>query len=419
MLKTLQILLATFRLAWQELRSNKLRTFLSLFGVTIGIFCIIGVLTAVESLEKNIQDGVKSLGSNTIYIDKWDYSGGGDGEYPWWKYVKRPEPKYDEMRFIKAKTNAIEHIAFNMSANGQNLIHGKDMIQNVNIFGVTEEFSSIQPFEIQYGRYLTNADMDRGSANAVMGYENAAKLFGNPEKAVGNTVTVKNKRVNIVGVIKKQGKSLLVSGWNFDDCLILSYRFFRTIYEEKYAQPSIMVQGKPNITTEAFKDEMRGILRAVHRLKPGEEDDFSLNAVSDFSDAISNLFGMVRLGGILIGALSLVVGAFGIANIMFVTVRERTPVIGLKKAIGAKSKTILTEFLLESAFICVIGGLAGLLLVFILAKILSGPLNFNIYISYSIMFTTVVICVFIGILAGIIPAIVAARMNPVVAIRSK
>lgn len=420
MLKTLQILFATFRLAWQELKSNKLRTFLSLFGVTIGIFCIIGVLTTVESLEKNIQDGVKSLGSNTIYIDKWQYGGGDDeGGYPWWKFLKRPEPKYEEMRFIRAKTNAIEHIAFNITANGQNIIHGKDMIQNVSVFGVTEDFSAIQPFEIQYGRYLTNADMDRGTANAVLGYENALKLFGSPEKAIGQAITIKNKRINVVGVIKKQGKSLLVSGWNFDDCVLLVYRFFRTIYEEKYAQPNIMVQGKPNITTEAFKDEMRGVLRAIHRLKPGEEDDFSLNAVSDFSEAVTKLFSSVKIGGWLIGLLSLVVGAFGIANIMFVTVRERTPVIGLKKAIGAKSKTILTEFLLESAFICVVGGAIGLLLVFILAKILSGPLNFNVYISYNIMLLTVSICILIGVLAGIIPATIAARMNPVVAIRSK
>lgn len=419
MLKTLHILAASFRLAWQELKSNKLRTFLSLFGVTIGIFCIIGVLTTVDSLERNIKDGINALGSNTIYIDKWDYSQGGNGDYPWWRYVKRPEPKYDEMKLIKAKTDAVANIAFTLSTGGQNVIHEKDMIQNVNVYGVTEEFNAIQPFEIQSGRYLTLSDMDHGSASAVLGYENAVKLFGTAENAVGNSATLRNKRVNIVGVIKKQGKSLLVGGWNFDDCVILPYRFFRTVYEEKYSQPNIMVQGKPNVTTEAFKDELRGNIRAIHRLSPSEEDDFALNAVSDFSDAISKLFSNVKLGGWLIGLLSLVVGAFGIANIMFVTVRERTPVIGLKKAIGAKKRTILSEFLLESAFICFIGGAIGLILVFLMAKILSGPLNFNVYISYNILALAVSICIIIGILAGIIPATIASRMDPVVAIRSK
>lgn len=419
MRKTFQILAASFRLAWQELRNNKLRTFLSLFGVTIGIFCIIGVLTTVDSLERNIKDGINSLGSNTIYIDKWEYTGGANGEYPWWKYVKRPSPTFKEMRFIRAKTDAIAHIAFTLQVQGQNVIYEKDMIQNVALYGVTEDFNVIQPFEIEYGRYLTLSDMERGSANAVIGYENAVKLFGSAERAVGKTITVKNKRINLVGVIKKQGKSLMISGWNFDNCLIFPYRFFRTVFLERSSGPTIMVQGKPNVTTDAFKDELRGALRAIHRLKPGTEDDFALNAVSDFNDAITGLFSSIKLGGWLIGLLSLVVGAFGIANIMFVTVRERTPIIGLKKAVGAKRRTILSEFLLESAFICIIGGLIGLILVFLMAKILSGPLNFNVYISYNILVLAISICIGIGLLAGIIPASIAARMDPVVAIRSK
>src|SRR5574338_805800 len=134
MFTTIAIIWNSFKMALQELRNNKLRTFLSLFGVTIGIFCIIGVLTTVDSLERNIKEGINSLGSNTIYIDKWDYSGGGDGEYPWWKYMKRPSPKYDEMRFIRAKTNAIDNMAFTLQVQGQNVIHEKDMIQNVALY---------------------------------------------------------------------------------------------------------------------------------------------------------------------------------------------------------------------------------------------------------------------------------------------
>lgn len=418
MLKTLQILAASFRLAWQELSNNKLRTFLSLFGVTIGIFCIIGVLTTVDSLEKNIKEGINSLGSNTIYIDKWDYSGGGDGNYPWWKYQKRPSPKYEEMRLIRAKTDVIRNIVFTLQTQAQNVIFEKDMIQNVAIYGVTEDFNVVQPFEIQYGRYLSLSDLEKGTDNGVIGYENAEKLFGTAERALGKTITVKNRSIHIIGVIQKQGKSLLVSGWNFDDCMILPYRFFKTLYEERYSGPTFMVQGLPGVSTEALKDELRGALRAIHRLSPGTEDDFALNAVSDFSDAITQLFSSIKLGGWLIGLLSLIVGAFGIANIMFVTVRERTPIIGLKKAIGAKRRTILSEFLLESAFICILGGAIGLVLVFILAEILSGPLNFKVHISYDILGLAIGICITIGLLAGIIPATIAARMDPVVAIRS-
>ncbi|PWU03227.1 MAG: hypothetical protein C5B52_03915 [Bacteroidetes bacterium] len=417
MRRTLHILASSFRLAFEELRNNKLRTFLSLFGVTIGIFCIIGVLTTVDSLEKNIQKEVKALGTNTIYIDKWDYSGGAD--YPWWKYVKRPDPKYTEMRFIRAKTTAVGNLAFTLNTGGQTVIHGSDQIENVNIYGVTEEFNSIQSFEIEYGRYITQTDFDHGTATVIIGYDNAEKLFGKPESGVGQEVTIKGKRGVVVGVIKKVGKSLLVSGWDFDNCIILSYNFFRQIYEERYSNPVIMAQGKGNVTTTALKDELKGTMRAIHRLSPSTEDDFSLNAISDFSDAVAKLFSSVSFGGWLIGLLSLVVGAFGIANIMFVTVRERTPYIGLKKAIGAKKRTILSEFLLESAFICIIGGLIGLLLVFLLAKLLSGPLHFEITISYSILGLAISICIIIGVLAGIIPATIAARMDPVVAIRSK
>ena len=417
MRRTLQILASSFRLAFEELRNNKLRTFLSLFGVTIGIFCIIGVLTTVDSLEKNIQKEVKSLGTNTIYIDKWDYSGGAD--YPWWKYVKRPDPKYSEMRFIRAKTTAVGNLAFTLSTGGQAIIHGNDQIENVNVYGVTEEFNSIQSFEIEYGRYITQSDFDHGTATVIIGYDNAEKLFGKPESAIGQEVTVKGKRGIVVGVIKKVGKSLLVSGWDFDNCIILSYNFFRQIYEEKYSNPVIMAQGKGNVTTAALKDELKGTMRAIHRLSPSAEDDFALNAISDFSDAVTKLFSSVNFGGWLIGLLSLVVGAFGIANIMFVTVRERTPYIGLKKAIGAKKRTILSEFLLESAFICIIGGMIGLLLVFLLAKLLSGPLHFDITISYGILGLAISICIIIGVMAGIIPATIAARMDPVVAIRSK
>ncbi len=415
MRKTLKIIASSLRLALLELKNNKLRTTLSLLGVTFGIFCIIGVLSTVTSLEKNVQDGVKSLGSNTIYIDKWDYSGGPD--YPWWRYVKRPEPKYEEMRFIRDKSKAVMHIAYNLSTQF-NVEFENDQLQGVNYYGVSEGFHDIQPFEIAYGRYLNLMEFDHGTPSIIMGYENAEKLFGKPEKAVGKEVKLKNRNAVIAGVIKKQGKSL-IGGWEFDRCIIMPHRFFKQMYEERYNNPVIMVQGNEHVTTEALKDELKGAMRSLRRLGPKEEDNFSLNAVSDFSKAVSGFFGSVNIGGWFIGFLSLVVGTFSIANIMFVTVRERTPIIGLKKAIGAKKRTILAEFLLESSFICLLGGLIGLILVFTLTKFLSAAFNFPVFISIGILSLAITICIIIGILAGIIPASIAARMDPVVAIRSK
>jgi putative ABC transport system permease protein len=415
MQKTLKIIFNSFRLALLELRNNKLRTFLSLLGVTFGIFCIIGVLSVITSLERNIQNDIKSLGSNTIYIDKWDYSGGPD--YPWWKYVKRPEPKYEEMRFIKEKSTAVKNICFNVNTN-YNIEHKNDMLEGINYYGISDDFDLVQPIEIAYGRYLNPYDFNYGSPNIVIGYENAEKLFGKPELAVGKEVKLKNKYANIVGVIKKQGKSM-IGGWEFDRCILMPYRFFKQMYEEKYSNPTIMVLGHDYVSLDALKDELKGVMRAVRKLGPAEEDDFTLNAISDFSKAVSGFFSSVNLGGWFIGLLSLIVGTFSIANIMFVTVRERTPVIGLKKAIGANKGTILTEFLLEAAFICILGGLIGLLLVFGLTKIATAAFDFPIYISTSLLGMAIFLCVLIGVLAGIIPASIAARMDPVVAIRSK
>ena len=416
MRKTLEIVWTTLKLAIQELTKNKLRTFLSLFGVTIGIFCIIGVLSTVNSLEKNIQDGIKSLGTNTIYIDKWDYQGGA--EYPWWKYVNRPSPKLMEMRLIKEKVNA--KIAAVYSFTSQSFIqYDNDKLDGINYHGITDEFEKIQPIEIAYGRYLNQMDFDFGTPNIVIGYENAEMLFGKAEKAVGKEVGLRNKKAIVIGVIKKQGKSF-IDGWQFDKSIVLSYKFMKQmLFNERWNNPKIIIAGPEGMSSDALKDELKGAMRSIRRLGPTEEDDFALNAISDFSKNTSQLFSSVNLGGWLIGLLSLIVGAFGIANIMFVTVKERTPIIGLKKAIGAKRRTILMEFLLESALICIIGGLIGLILVIVLAQLLSSAFNFPIYVSTQILGLAIFICIAIGMLAGIIPAMIASKMDPVVAIRSK
>ncbi len=416
MRKTFEILYTTLKLALQELRKNKMRTFLSLFGVTIGIFCIIGVLSTVSSLEKNIQDGIKSLGSNTIYIDKWDYQGGAD--YPWWKYVNRPSPKLIETRLIRDKIKADINIVYSFDANAF-IQYENDKLDGISYHGVTDEFDKIQPIEIAYGRYLTPIEFESGINSIIIGYENAEKLFGKPEKAVGKIVTLRNKKAVIAGVMKKQGKSM-IDGWAFDQSIVLSYKFMKQmLFNEQYNNPKIIVKGPANMSPEALRDELKGAMRSIRRLGPTEEDDFSLNAISDFTKNVSSLFANVNLGGWMIGLLSLIVGAFGIANIMFVTVRERTPVIGLKKAIGAKKRTILMEFLLESALICIIGGLIGIILVMGMAQLLTSIFNFPVYVSGNILALAIGICVTIGILAGIIPAMIAAKMDPVVAIRSK
>ena len=414
MLTNLSIVWNSFKMALEELRNNKLRTFLSLFGITIGIFCIIGVLATVDSLKLKVQADIKSLGSNTIYVDKWSYAN-DDGNSAWWKFIKRPYPKLHEMEDIQARSQLASDVAYTIRTNSD--LDYKDFsLSNVQSYGVTENFSQIVSVPIAYGRYVSDAEFKQGSPVAIMGFTNAENLFGNPENALGKQVKYKGKYLNIIGVVKKQGTSF---AWQFDEAVVLPYYLLASMVVIEYNSPLIMVKGKENISSEALVDELRGIMRSIHRLSPLEEDDFALNDINMFSKQMDSVFGSVNLGGWAIAGLSLIVGTFGVANIMFVTVRERTSQIGLKKAIGAKSSTILTEFLLESSFLCLMGGLIGLILVFLLTKLLSAVMPFPIYISFATLSLAISICVVVGVLSGIIPATIAARMNPVVAIRMK
>jgi putative ABC transport system permease protein len=290
------------------------------------------------------------------------------------------------------------------------------MLQNVAVYGINEAQIAIQPIKFEVGRYFSASEFNAGNPVCIIGYVNAENLFGMAERALGRQVEVKGKKATVIGVIKKEGKNFI--GWDYDNCIMFPYKFCRQLYEEKNANPILIVKGKPNIAVEALSDELRGIMRQIRRLSPTEEDNFSLNSVEAFSKAISESFVTINIVGSIIGGISLIVGMFGIANIMFVTVKERTPVIGLKKAIGAKKSTILFEFLMEAALLCLIGGAFGLFFVYILTLILSGPLNFPVFISLPMLAGTVVICLVVGILAGIIPASQAAKMDPVVAIRS-
>jgi putative ABC transport system permease protein len=413
MRKTLNILSNSLRLTIQELRVNKLRSALSLTGVAFGIFCIIGVLATVTSLERNIQSEVKTLGSNTIYIDKWEYGGGPDK--PFWKYRARPVMKYEEVGLIKERSQLTEDIAFLIRTNG-NISYRDDMIADASVYGILEGQMRIQPISFEAGRYLSSAEFNSGTPVGLIGFENAEKLYGVASRALGKTFDIKGKQVKIVGVIKKEGKNFV--GWDYDNCVMLSYKFAKQLVDEQNSNPVIIVKGYENVTTTALSNELEGIMRQIRRLAPRQEDNFSLNSVEAFSKAITDLFGTVNIVGGLIGVISLIVGMFGIANIMFVTVKERTSVIGLKKAIGAKKSSILFEFLMEAALLCLMGGAFGLFFVFILSVVLT-KLDFPVYISLPLLIGTVIICLVVGVLAGIFPASRAAKMDPVEAIRSK
>lgn len=415
MRKTFEIFWNSLLFAGQELRKNKLRTFLSLLGITFGIFCIISVMATVGSLESSIKNEFKTFGNNTIYVQKWPWGGGG--EYPWWKYVNRPNSKFKEVAPVKERMSLASNVAYTYF-NSSSIDYKDVSLASVSWYGITEEFSVIQPVEIGWGRYLSSNEFAYGTASVVMGYNVAEKLFEKAEYALGKAVTIKGRKVNVIGIIKKQGQNLL-GGWDFDNVIMIPYRFASQIGNENRSDGFMIVKGKENVPVEDLKNELRGVMRSVRKLNPKQEDNFALNDVSSGATQITSIFNGMTIGGIAITILSFIVGIFGVANIMFVTVRERTSIIGLKKAIGAKRRTILAEFLMESAFLCVLGGIIGLALVFGLTFILTSVFKFQVFISMGLFLGAVAVCILTGILAGIIPAFIAAKMDPVVAIRSK
>ena len=418
-----QVFIQNCKMAIAELRTNKLRTFLSLLGVTIGVFCIISVLTVFDSLQNNIQNSMQSLGSNVLYIGKFPWIPEDEGEYPMWKYKARPVCNYDEMMAINKYVNSASYTTICYSDESENIKFQNNETEGVGVFAVTYDFNKLQAIDISEGRYFSVSEMQGTQSNGlIIGATVADELFGKSISPLGKYIDIFSRPFQIIGVMKKQGKTM--TGFNFDGGVVISYNYlssFRKIDNNignGFIDPMLMVKARKGYTLDEMKYEIKSVLRASRKLRPKEADNFSFNQLDSIQNSINDIFANINVFGWIIGFFSLVVGSFGIANIMFVSVKERTTFIGVKKAIGAKKMTILSEFLIESVILCLLGGLMGILFVMILSKILSGPLGFPVELSWSNFLLGVGISVLVGILAGFIPAQRAANMNPVVAIRS-
>ncbi|WP_143306365.1 ABC transporter permease [Chitinophaga vietnamensis] len=415
MIATLKILWNSLKMALQELRVNKLRTFLSLLGVTIGIFCVIAVFTLTNSLERNVRNSLADLGEDVIYLQKWPW--GGNGEYAWWKYMNRPEPEYKELKIIQEKVQSASYASFNFESGGRKVEYRDDYMEGVTMMAVTNDFDQIQALQILDGRFFANTESNAGTNVCILGATVWDGLFASPEAAIGKIVKVAGRDTKVIGVLKKKGESMIGAS-SYDNAIILPYKYARTLIDERrFADPYMLIKAKPNVSLEQLKDELRGVMRAAHRLKPREEDDFALNEISSANENLNAMFGAINVGGGFIGVFALIIGAFGIANIMFVTVKERTAIIGLKKAIGARRGIILMEFLIEAILLCLIGGSLGLLLVYLVTIVISSS-GFQILLSLNNIVMGLSISAVVGILAGFIPAYSASKLDPVVAIRS-
>src|ERR1700748_824668 len=287
MFRILEIIWTSLKMALQEFRANKLRTFLSLLGIMIGVFCIISVLATISSMQLAVNNDLKALGNKTIYIDKWQYGGGPD--FPWWKYIKRPTPKYDEMKLLKLKVPDAAAISFGIEGSS-NVDYGDNSLTGVAYYGNTEDFDKIQKENIGAGRCFLQSDFDRGTPMVVLGYRIAERLFGKAEKAVGQTVKLKDgKTAVVIGIIEKQEQSLL-GGWDYDNSILLTYRFLKQMIREENGDPKILVQAGSDITTVTLADELRGAMRSIRKLSPVQEDNFALNDIDSLSKSFDPIF---------------------------------------------------------------------------------------------------------------------------------
>ena len=413
----LKVLMESVSQAIQQLTANKLRSFLSLLGITIGIICIIGVQSAVDSLEDNVRGSIEKLGDDVLYIQKmpWDEDPGQN----FWKYQRRPTPAFADFKVIQEKVKSAGNVDYHVFIGTKTIKYRSSSVDRVFTVAVTYDCGEMFNLAFEKGRYYTRTEYDYAMNKVVIGHTVAKELFG-PIDPIGKVVKISGHKMEIIGVIEKSGEDLL-KVMNFDEAILFGYETAKKVANVQSNHPfgaTVNVKAAEGVSLDQLKDDVTGVLRAQRRLKPKEENNFALNNISLLASIMDSFFGALSMAGLIIGGFAIFVGMFSVANIMFVSVKERTNIIGIKKALGAKQIVILLEFLVESVILCLIGGALGLLLVFGIVNGLSSTIPFDIYLSTNNIINGIILSVVIGVLSGFIPAFQAARMDPVDAIRA-
>lgn len=413
MIVYLRLLKESLSFAINALRNNKLRTLLSLLGVTIGIFSIIAVLAAVDSLDRKISKDLSSLDKNTIYLMKFSF---GPSEIPQWKRDQFPNVKYDEYVGLKNSLNNTDQVGYQLFVNRETLKYDSKTVADVNMVPSSFEMVEIDGLSFDKGRFYNESESNSGTPVIVLGYDIANGLFGDSDP-IGKNIRLYGQRFTVIGVMKKQGAGFF--GDSNDTSVYFPANFLRRMYGDSDAMtPVIVLKPVKGIDMDAYKAEVAQKLRAIRGMKAGEMDNFFINVLSGFTDFIDQILGQMNVVGWIISGFSLLVGGFGIANIMFVSVKERTNLVGIQKSLGAKNKFILFQFLFEAVILSVIGGIIGLLMVWGISVILTKLLDFEFVLSFGNIILGTGLAAMIGLISGILPAISAAKLDPVEAIRT-
>lgn len=415
MLIYLRVLKESLTFAANALRNNKLRTFLSLLGVTIGIFSIIGVLAAVDSLKRNIEGSLSTLDNSTIFVSRFSF---GPTDIPQWKREQFPDVTYDEYNFMLRNVPDLEAASYTLNVNRESVKFEDKVVTGVNVAAVTEGYYDIEALKIPNGRFFNESESVRGANVAIIGDEIAQGLFGSSDP-VGRELRMYGQRFTVIGVLEKEGSNPF--GESKDTSIIIPVNVVRRIYgsNNKATFPMVVVKPSNDVEDAEFNAILAQKLRQYRGLAPTDDNNFFINQLSGFADMIEGITSTMSLIGWAIGGFSLLVGGFGIANIMFVSVKERTNLIGIQKALGAQNKFILLQFLFEALFLAVLGGIIGIIFVWLismLASTLTG--SFEFVLSFANIFIGLIVSLLIGLGAGVVPAFMAARLDPVEAIRT-
>lgn len=399
-----------------QLTANKLRTFLSLLGITIGIFSIVSVQSAIDSMKVSVKNSFNELGSDVVYIDRnpWDETNDDNFRI----YEKFPEPNYKEYLELEERLDLAKYISYCGFSNGSVIKYQNSSIEGAFIMGPSFDYASVQNIKFKAGRWFTNNEYNTASNKLILGATLADELFQdiNP---VGKYVRLYGSKYQVIGVVEENGDNLF-SPIPYDIASIIPLTNLKNYININDDRNGRIVSAKANdgVTLDELKDEIIADLRAIRQIRPIEQNNFFVNNISMLDGIINDVFGKMTIVGYIIGIFALIVGLFSVANIMFVSVKERTNLIGIKKALGAKRAVILLEILTEAVILCIVGGFMGIFMVLGVLKVIAVVSSFAVGLTFWNGVYGVVISVITGILAGLAPALTASKMDPVEAMRA-
>ncbi len=414
MKRILYELTESWRIALAQMRANLTRSMLTALGVIIGIVAVTLMGTAINGISIGFDKSMAVLGDDVLYVEQYPWKKVDD----WWNYRDRRKIKTEYAvqlnRLIEASPNTNLLVAVPTQSLIRNVKHGDNTVSNVVIMGTTSDFVMTSTVDCTEGRFFNELE-SRGGANVCMiGFDVADALFAQ-EDPIGKSVLINGQSFKVVGVNKRQGTFLGLFSW--DSMVAMPLPAFKKYFSAK-SESDVRVKVKDKTHLADAKDELIGLMRRVRGLPPEKKDDFDVNEQEAFKSTLEPVKNSIAIAGLFITGLSLFVGAIGIMNITFVSVKERTKEIGTRKALGARRRTILLQFLIESTALCIVGGLIGLTLAYVLCFGLSAAFpSFPIRFSFGLVLMSMFVSVMTGLVSGFAPAWSASRLDPVTALR--